>query len=158
MMEIQDVVNTKKMYFYREPRLGSYLFFDIGYKSSLNYNSLLSAIKNLQEYQQQNEEYEKAKAEKEEEERQKAAQREEEEKNNEGAEAEEEEDKKDGGDGEAEEDEKEKLVKPVLQDFDKESKTLILSMDTLGQDRTFSESEKNFAQEISKLIRDSLEE
>ena len=157
MMEIQDVVNTKKMHFYREPRLGSYLFFDIGYKSSLNYNSLLSAIKNLQEYQQQNEEYEKAKAEKEEEERQKAAQREEEEKNNEGAEAEEEEDKKDGGDGEAEEDEKEKLVKPVLQDFDKESKTLILSMDTLGQDRTFSESEKNFAQEISKLIRDSLE-
>ena len=158
MMEIQDVVNTKKMHFYREPRLGSYLFFDIGYKSSLNYNSLLSAIKNLQEYQQQNEEYEKAKAEKEEEERQKAAAKEEEQQNNEGgAEVEEEEDKKDGGDGEGEEDEKEKLVKPVLQDFEKESKTLILSMDTLGQDRTFSESEKNFAQEISKLIRDSLE-
>ena len=158
MMEVQDVVNTKKMYFYREPRLGSYLFFDIGYKSSLNYNSLLSAIKNLQEYQQQNEEYEKAKAEKEEEERQKAAAKEEEQQNNEGgAEVEEEEDKKDGGDNEGEEDEKEKLVKPVLQDFEKESKTLILSMDTLGQDRTFSESEKNFAQEISKLIRDSLE-
>ena len=158
MMEIQDVVNTKKMHFYREPRLGSYLFFDIGYKSSLNYNSLLSAIKNLQEYQQQNEEYEKAKAEKEEEERQKAAAKEEEQQNNEGgAEVEEEEDKKDGGDGEGEEDEKEKLVKPVLQDFEKESRTLILSMDTLGQDRTFSESEKNFAQEISKLIRDSLE-
>ena len=101
MMEIQDVVNTKKMHFYREPRLGSYLFFDIGYKSSLNYNSLLSAIKNLQEYQQQNEEYEKAKAEKEEEERQKAAAKEEEQQNNEGgAEVEEEEDKKDGGDGE----------------------------------------------------------
>ena len=158
MMEVQDVVNTKKMHFYREPRLGSYLFFDIGYKSSLNYNSLLSAIKNLQEYQQQNEEYEKAKAEKEEEERQKAAAKEEEQQNNEGgAEVEEEEDKKDGGDNEGEEDEKEKLVKPVLQDFEKESKTLILSMDTLGQDRTFSESEKNFAQEISKLIRDSLE-
>ena len=158
MMEVQDVVNTKKMHFYREPRLGSYLFFDIGYKSSLNYNSLLSAIKNLQEYQQQNEEYEKAKAEKEEEERQKAAAKEEEQQNNEGgAEVEEEEDKKDGGDNEGEEDEKEKLVKPILQDFEKESKTLILSMDTLGQDRTFSESEKNFAQEISKLIRDSLE-
>ena len=57
MMEIQDVVNTKKMYFFREPRLGSYLFFDIGYNSSLNYDSLLSAIKNLQEYQQQNDEY-----------------------------------------------------------------------------------------------------
>ena len=157
MMEIQDVVNTKKMYFYREPRLGSYLFFDIGYQSSLNYDSLLSAIKNLREYQQQNEEYEKAKAEKEEEERQKAAQNEEEQQNNEGAEAEEDEDKKEGGEGEGEENEKEKLVKPVLQDFDKESKTLILSMDTLGQDRTFSDSEKQFAQEISKLIRDSLE-
>ena len=44
-----------------------------------------------------------------------------------------------------------------MQDFDKESKTLILSMDTLGQDRTFSDSEKAFAQEISKLIRDSIE-
>ena len=146
MMEIQDVVNNKKMYFYREPRLGSYLFFDIGYRSSLNYNSLLSAIKNLQEYQQKNEEYEKAKAEKEEEERQKAA-NEEEQQNNEGGggEAEEDEDKKEGGEGEAEEDEKDKLIKPVLQDFDKEPKTLILSMDTLGQDRTFSESEKAFA-------------
>ena len=30
-------------------------------------------------------------------------------------------------------------------------------MDTLGQDRTFSESEKSFTQEISKLIRDSIE-
>ena len=157
MMEIQDVVNTKKMYFFREPRLGSYLFFDIGYNSSLNYDSLLSAIKNLQEYQQQNDEYEKAKAEKEEEERQKAAANEEEQQNNEVGEAEEEEDKKQGGEGEGDEEEKDKLVKPVLQDFDKESKTLILSMDTLGQDRTFSESEKAFAQEISKLIRDSLE-
>ena len=156
MMEIKDVVNTKKMYFYREPRLGSYLFFDIGYKSSLNYNSLLSAIKNLQEYQQQNDEYEKARLEKEEEERQKAANEEEQQNNEAPGEAEEEEDKKEG-DGEGDEDEKEKLVKPVLQDFEKESKTLILSMDTLGQDRTFSESEKNFAQEISKLIRDSIE-
>ena len=101
MMEIKDVVNTKKIHFYLEPRLGSYLFFDIGYRSSLNYDSLLSAIKNLQEYQQQNEEYEKAKAEKEEEERQKAA-NEEEQQNNEGREAEEEEDKKEG-EGEREE-------------------------------------------------------
>ena len=37
--------------------------------------------------------------------------------------------------------------KPVLEDFEKEPKTLIISMDTLGQDRTFSESEKNFAQD-----------
>ena len=84
MLEIQDVVNTKKMYFYREPRLGSYLCFNIGYKSSLNYNSLLSAIKNLQEYQVKNDEYEKAKAEKEEEENQNAANEEENKDNDEG--------------------------------------------------------------------------
>ena len=36
MLEIQDVVNTKKIHFYREPRLGSYLCFNIGYKSWLN--------------------------------------------------------------------------------------------------------------------------
>ena len=116
----------------------------------MNYDSLLSAIKNLQEYQQKNEEYEKAKAEKEEEERKKAANEEEQQKDNEGKEDEEDEDKK-KGEGESEKDEKDKLVKPVLEDFEKQSKTLILSMDTLGQDRTFSESENAFAQEISKL-------
>ena len=156
MMEIKDVVNTKKMYFYREPRLGSYLCFNIGYKSSLNYNSLLSAIKNLKEFQAKNDEYEKAKAEKEEEETQNAANDEENKDNDEG-ENEEVEDKKEEEGAEGEDDEKVKLIKPVLEDFEKEQKTLIISMDTLGQDRTFSESEKLFAQEISKLIRDSLE-
>ena len=158
MLEIQDVVNTKKMYFYREPRLGSYICFNIGYKSSLNYNSLLSAIKNLQEYQVKNDEYEKAKAEKEEEEKQKAENNEDKQENEEGEDEEVDEKKEEGGEGEGEEDQKEKLVKPILQDFEKEPKTLIISMDTLGQDRTFSESEKAFAQEISKLIRDSLED
>ena len=155
MLEIQDVVNTKKMYFYREPRLGSYLCFNIGYKSSLNYNSLLSAIKNLQEYQVKNDEYEKAKAEKEEEEKQNAANEEENKDNDEGEDEEIEEKKEEGGEGEDED--KEKLIKPVLEDFEKEPKILIISMDTLGQDRTFSDSEKIFAQEISKLIRDSIE-
>ena len=159
MLEIQDVVNTKKIHFFREPRLGSYLCFNIGYKSSLNYNSLLSAIKNLQEFQVKNDEYEKAKAEKEEEEKQNAANEEENKDNDEAEDEENEEKKEEGGTGEGEGDEEEKvkLVKPVLADFDKESKTLIISMDTLGQDRTFSEGEKNFAQEISKLIRDSIE-
>ena len=157
MLEIQDVVNTKKMYFYREPRLGSYLCFNIGYKSSLNYNSLLSAIKNLQEYQVKNDEYEKAKAEKEEEDKQNAANEEEKQENDEGEEDEAEEKKEEHPEGEGEEEEKEKLVKPILADFEKESKTLIISMDTLGQDRSFSESEKTFNKEISKLIRDSME-
>jgi len=157
MLEIQDVVNTKRMHFYREPRLGSYLCFNIGYKSSLNYNSLLSAIKNLQEYQVKNDEYEKAKAEKEEEEKQNAGNDEEKQDNDEGEDEEVEEKKEEHGEGEGDDEEKEKLIKPILEDFEKEPKTLIISMDTLGQDRTFSESEKTFAQEISKLIRDSLE-
>ena len=157
MLEIKDVVNTKKVHFFREPRLGSYLCFNIGYRSSLNYNSLLSAIKNLQEYQVKNDEYEKAKAEKEEEEKQNAANEEENKDNDEGEDEEIEEKKEEGGDGEGDDEEKEKLIKPVLEDFEKEQKTLIISMDTLGQDRTFSESEKSFAQEISKLIRDSIE-
>ena len=109
MMEIKDVVNTKKMYFYREPRLGSYLCFNIGYKSSLNYNSLLSAIKNLKEFQAKNDEYEKAKAEKEEEEKQNAANDEENKDNDEG-ENEEVEDKKEEEGAEGEDDEKVKLI------------------------------------------------
>ena len=157
MLEIQDVVNTKKVHFYREPRLGSYLCFNIGYKSSLNYNSLLSAIKNLQEYQVKNDEYEKAKAEKEEEEKQNAVNEEENKDNDEGEDEEVEEKKEEAGEAEGDDEEKVKLIKPVLEDFEKEPKTLIISMDTLGQDRTFSESEKSFAQEISKLIRDSIE-
>ena len=162
MLEIQDVVNTKKMHFYREPRLGSYLSFNIGYQSSLNYNSLLSAIKNLQEYQVKNDEYEKAKAEKEEEEKQNAANEEEnkenEEKEEEDDNAEAKKEEEGGGDeGEGNDEEKEKLVKPTLEEFEKEPKTLIISMDTLGQDRTFTDEEKAFTLEISKLIRDSME-
>ena len=155
-LEIPDVVNEKKIFFFREPRLGSYLCYNISYRSSLNYESLLSAIKNLQEYLEKNDEYEKAKAEQEEQEKQNA---ENEEKNeNEGAEDEEEEKKDENENGEEGEDEqKEKLVKPVLADFEKKNKTVILSIDTLGQDRTFTENEKNFAYEISKLIRDSME-
>ena len=120
-MEIPDVVNEKKIFFFREPRLGSYLCYNISYRSSLNYDSLLSAIKNLQEYLEKNDEYEKAKAEQEEQEKQNA---ENEEKNeNEGAEDEEEEKKDENENGEEGEDEqKEKLVKPVLADFEKKNK------------------------------------
>ena len=156
MIEIVDVVNTKKVFFHREPRLGSYLGFNLEYKSSLNYNSLLSAIKNLQEFQVKNDEYEKLKAEKEELDRQNAGNEEEKQAGEEGNE--EEEKKEEGNEGEeVEDEEKEKLVEPVLEDFEKENKILILSIDTLGQDRTFTEKEKEFAKEIGKLLRDSIE-
>ena len=150
-IEIQDVIMDNKIKFFREPRLGSYLAYNISYQSSLSYKSLLSAINNLNDYNTKNEEYEKLKAEKEEQEKLNKE-------NKEGNEEEEEEEEKKENEGEeGEEEEGEKLIKPQLEDFEKEGKTLILSMDTLGQDRTFSESEKEFANEIAKLIRDSIQ-
>ena len=150
-IEIQDVVMDNKIKFFREPRLGSYLAYNISYQSSLSYKSLLSAINNLNDYNTKNEEYEKLKAEKEEQEKLNKE-------NKEGNEEEEEEEEKKENEGEeGEEEEGEKLIKPQLEDFEKEGKTLIISMDTLGQDRTFSESEKEFANEIAKLIRDSIQ-
>ena len=41
---IEDVVNENRIKFFREPRLGCYLALDLTYKTSLSYNSLLSAI------------------------------------------------------------------------------------------------------------------
>ena len=150
-IEIQDVIMDNKIKFFREPRLGSYLAYNISYQSSLSYKSLLSAINNLNDYNTKNEEYEKLKAEKEELEKLNKE-------NKEGNEEEEEEEEKKENEGEeGEEEEGEKLIKPILEDFEKEGKTLIISMDTLGQDRTFSESEKEFANEIAKLIRDSIQ-
>ena len=49
---IPDVVNESRMKFFREPRLGCYLALDLTYKTSLNYNSLLSAIKCTKEYEE----------------------------------------------------------------------------------------------------------
>ena len=152
-IEIQDVVMDNKIKFFREPRLGSYLAYNISYQSSLSYKSLLSAINNLNDYNTKNEEYEKLKAEKEELEKLNKENKE----GNEEEEEEEEEEKKENEGEEGEEEEGEKLIKPILEDFEKEGKTLIISMDTLGQDRTFSESEKEFANEIAKLIRDSIQ-
>ena len=152
-IEIQDVIMDNKIKFFREPRLGSYLAYNISYQSSLSYKSLLSAINNLNDYNTKNEEYEKLKAEKEELEKLNKENKE----GNEEEEEEEEEEKKENEGEEGEEEEGEKLIKPILEDFEKEGKTLIISMDTLGQDRTFSESEKEFANEIAKLIRDSIQ-
>ena len=154
-VEIQDVISDNKIKFFREPRLGSYLAYNITYKSSLSFKSLLSSIQNLEEYNKKNEEYEKLKAEKEEQDKlnkennpeEKPAEEEEEEA----------EDNKEGEEGEEGEEGDNKLVKPVLKDFEKEEKTLIIAMDTLGQDRTFSEEQKKFSLEIATLLKNSFE-
>ena len=49
---INDVVNENRMNFYREPRLGCYLALDLTYKTSLSYNSLLSAIQCTKNYEE----------------------------------------------------------------------------------------------------------
>ena len=49
---IEDVVNENRMNFYREPRLGCYLALDLTYKTSLSYNSLLSAIQCTKNYEE----------------------------------------------------------------------------------------------------------
>ena len=60
---IKDVVNEPRMKFFREPRLGCYLSLDLTYKTSLNYNSLLSAIKCTKEYEEAKSAQEKRKRE-----------------------------------------------------------------------------------------------
>ena len=49
---IDDVVNENRMNFFREPRLGCYLALDLTYKTSLSYNSLLSAIQCTKNYEE----------------------------------------------------------------------------------------------------------
>ena len=60
---IKDVVNEPRMKFFLEPRLGCYFSLDLTYKTSLNYNSLLSAIKCTKEYEEAKSAQEKRKKE-----------------------------------------------------------------------------------------------
>ena len=60
---IEDVVNENRIKFFREPRLGCYLALDLTYKTSLSYNSLLSAIECTKAYQTAKEEQEARKKE-----------------------------------------------------------------------------------------------
>jgi hypothetical protein len=48
---IEDVVNDNRIKFFKEPRLGCYLALDLTYKTSLSYNSLLSAIQCTKNYE-----------------------------------------------------------------------------------------------------------
>ena len=60
---IKDVVNDNRIKFFREPRLGCYLALDLTYKTSLSYNSLLSAIRCTKNYEGSKEEEETRKKE-----------------------------------------------------------------------------------------------
>ena len=60
---IEDVVNDNRIKFFREPRLGCYFALDLTYKTSLSYNSLLSAIQCTKNYETAKEEQETRKKE-----------------------------------------------------------------------------------------------
>jgi len=210
---IPDVVNESRMKFFREPRLGCYLALDLTYKTSLNYNSLLSAIKCTKEYEEAKSAQEKRKKEwsdqqeeikaqinqiKEEKEKEEEAKRlleekaaeeralkegthdnnQNEENNNQGNNSNEE--KKDtsqiniqnqsmnkkGDQTVIEENPIEALEKQLtewteeevkLVEYDKDETKIYLCLDTLGQDRIFSNEEINFIKKISCTIRNSME-
>ena len=202
---IEDVVNNNRIKFFREPRLGCFFALELTYKTSLSYNSLLSAIQCTKNYEIAKEEQEARKKEwsekqeeiriqiqnlkeakiKEEEERKLA---EENELNSqiaatlaaENGTNKLQEEKKEGNgqvqnqqvtiikkDNTQELDENiENLEKqltdwveePVkLEAYEKGEKKVYMCLDTLGQDRIFSEDEINYIKNIGINIRESLE-
>ena len=207
---IEDVVNDNRIKFFKEPRLGCYLALDLTYKTSLSYNSLLSAIQCTKNYEASKEEQEVRKKEWSEKQEELQA------KINElkDAKLKEEEAKKIAEEKALEAEAKAKLSaaendpnkppeekkenptpqqqannsqgninknnsmdhgesiealekqlaesewteEPVkLQDYDKEEKNIYMCLDTLGQDRIFSEEEIKYIKIVGFNIRDSLE-
>ena len=201
---IEDVVNENRIKFFREPRLGCYLALDLTYKTSLSYNSLLSAIQCTKNYQTAKEEQEARKKEwsekqdeiknqinelKEtklkEEEARKIAEENEAKAKLAAANASTENDpskqtegtvpppnpqvanysnKRDNTQELAENIENlEKQLTPweeeevKLQGYDKEDKNIYLCLDTLGQDRIFTEEEIKYIKKVGANIKQSLE-
>ena len=218
---IEDVVNESKINFFREPRLGCYLALDLTYKTSLSYNSLLSAIqctKNYEEAKAAQEQRKKEWSDQQEEIKsqinqikeqmaiEEEAKRLAEEKALEAKAAQEALNAENAGEGgnqsqnNISEDKKEQIQaqtisqpqiqnqsmnkkgaeqpsqeqenpienlekqltewteEPVkLADYDKDETKIYLCLDTLGQDRVFSEKEIKFIKKIGATIRDSME-
>ena len=201
---IEDVVNENRIKFFREPRLGCYLALDLTYKTSLSYNSLLSAIQCTKNYQTAKEEQEARKKEwsekqdeiknqinelkdtkLKEEEARKIAEENEAKAKLAAANASTENDpskqtegtvpppnpqvanysnKRDNTQELAENIENlEKQLTPweeeevKLQGYDKEDKNIYLCLDTLGQDRIFTDEEIKYIKKVGANIKQSLE-
>lgn len=139
---IDEVIRNPSVKFFREPKLGCYFALNISYNSSMNKKSLSTSIENLNEYELKKEEIRKKKEEKEKE----KAQNEEKDKENQ--------DNSNEKDKENEEIEEE----VELKDYEKEEKICILALDTIGQDREFSEEEKEYIILIGNTLKESLYE
>ena len=201
---IEDVVNENRIKFFREPRLGCYLALDLTYKTSLSYNSLLSAIQCTKNYQTAKEEQEARKKEwsekqdeiknqinelKEtklkEEEARKIAEENEAKAKLAAANASTENDPSKQTEGTVpppnpqvanysnKRDNTQELAENIenlekqltqweeeevkLQGYDKEDKNIYLCLDTLGQDRIFTEEEIKYIKKVGANIKQSLE-
>ena len=201
---IDDVVNENRIKFFREPRLGCYLALDLTYKTSLNYNSLLSAIQCTKNYQTAKEEQEARKKEwsekqdeiknqinelketklKEEEARKIAEENEAKAKLAAANATEIDPSKQTEGTApnpnpqvvtySSKRDNTQELAENIenlekqlipweeepvkLQDYDKEDKNIYICLDTLGQDRIFSEEEIKYIKKVGANIKQSLEQ
>ena len=202
---IEDVVNENRIKFFREPRLGCYLALDLTYKTSLSYNSLLSAIQCTKNYQTAKEEQEARKKEwsekqdeikhqindlKEtklkEEEARKIAEENEAKAKLAAANSPSENDPNKQAEGGVppptsqvptysnKRDNTQELTENIetlekqltpweeeevkLQDYDKEDKNIYICLDTLGQDRVFTEEEIKYIKKVGANIKQSLEQ
>ena len=136
---IEEVIRNPNIKFYLEPKLGCYLALDLTFLSSLSNKSLESSILKLNEYNQEIAEIEQRRLLKE-------------------AELKElEEKRKEGDDQDARQiiNEEVKEEVAILKEFDKDEKKLILSLDTLGQDREYTQDEKEYIFKIGKFIQTS---
>ena len=203
---IEDVVNDNRIKFFREPRLGCYLALDLTYKTSLSYNSLLSAIQCTKNYETAKDEQEARKKEWSEKQEEIKSQinelKEQKLKEEEARKAAEENEAKaklaaansaENDPNKSPEEKKEGTTQPTnpqimnynkkdntqelqenienfekqlteweeepvkLQDYDKEEKNIYMCLDTLGQDRIFSEEEIKYIKKVGANIRQSLE-
>jgi hypothetical protein len=161
---VEEVVTEPKMKFFREPRLGCYLAIDMTYKSSLNVLSLYSAISELTEYNQNVESQEIRRKEYDDKigelKKDKNADSSHHDNTNNNI------SHNDGPDGVNSnlnnnnmDDDIPAFDEPKveLKEFKKDDRIIIFSLDTLGQDRIFTETEKAFIFETVKKIKNSWE-
>lgn len=125
---ISDVSREPKMKYFRVPKLGSYFAISLKYLSCLYEDCLENAVKNYYTTMEQRAKQEKDLQEEKEKEKDKDA---------------------------SVEDSKKVIVEPVKIEeppYDTHERLFVLCMDTMGQDRVFSEHERKFAIEIAKLV------
>jgi hypothetical protein len=141
---IEEVIREPKMKFFSEPKLGCYLAVDLTYKSSLSTISLNSSIEALNEFNTKMADYEQRKREFYERVAEENFQKQPEE----------------YIDGQLVEQNQDQIFPSeniIIGEFEKIEKKYILSLDTIGQDRIFSDEERKFIFEVQRSIKENWE-